>query len=124
MKTAINQWQWTEADKITQAKNAQYMIGNDSLNTEGIRPCFLYNKGACPIEFTHYEGGLTAAHICSFCFLLDGSRENHQAKTCGRRRSSANYFKNREENPHSAKKDKFKGKAFGGKDLTERQAKN
>lgn len=124
VKTAIHEWQWTEGDKITQAKTAQYMIGNTSHDSEALQPCFQFNKGACPIEFTHYDGGQTAAHICSFCFLLDGSREAHQAKNCGRRRSSANYFKSRDENPHLGKKEKFKGKGAGGKDLPERQSKN
>lgn len=124
VKAAINEWQWTDSDKIIQAKNAQYMIGNSGLDSDAIRPCFLYNKGACSSEFTHYEGGQTAAHVCSFCFLIDGSRESHQAKNCGRRRSSANYFKNRDDSAHSAKKDKFKTKGFGGKDLTDRQTKN
>lgn len=127
VKTAINEWHWTEPDKIVQAKNVQYMIGNPAHDSDSTRPCFLYNKGECPLEFTHYEGGQTAAHICSFCFLLDGSKEHHHAKGCGRRRSSVNYFKNREENSHSAKKDKFKTKGFGGgggKDQTKRQTKN
>lgn len=124
VKTAIHEWQWTDVDKIVQAKNALYMIAHAGHDTDSFQPCFWFNKGTCTFEFTHYEGGQTAAHVCSFCFLLDGNRESHQAKNCGRRRSSANYFKNREENPHTVKKDKFKTKGAGGKDLTERQSKN
>lgn len=108
VRTATQEWELTECDLITQSRNSCYMIQTNTMATERIQPCFEYNFMSCKFEDSHFGMNGMFAHICAFCNAVDGSRDAHQSKTCSKRRSSANYFRSRDENPQAYKRDRSK----------------
>lgn len=110
VNTATGEWAWDQNDMFMQERNSQYVIQNDEIDTELIATCSLYNKGFCRHNAKHYEPDVTFVHACAFCFGIDGSREPHQSRVCGKRRSSANYFRLKEEAKDSQYDKKGKNK--------------
>lgn len=111
VKSATQEWDWSDAAKITQARNSQYMI-QTMHDAEGVIPCPEYNKGNCICEVSHFGVMGTLAHVCAFCYALDGLKEPHQSCLCGKRRSSSNYFRHRDDNGAQNRKEKPKNKSW------------
>ena len=121
VKTAIGEWDWEKSTSdINQLRNSVYVEPCPPSDQDFTYPCYSYNKGECKNECTHFEPGITFEHCCEFCFAIDGSREYHTSKTCGKRRSSSNYFKIRAEGTDGGQGIKsrgfVKGKMFTSKD--------
>lgn len=122
-KIASDSWEWDSASEIMQERNSMYVVPYTASDTEHTYPCYAYNKGECKHEASHFSGGTNLAHICIFCFSLDGSREAHISRSCNRRRSSSNYFRSRDDRDQNDKKQKFRFKG-NGRENDEKQAKN
>lgn len=37
-------WSWVENDKITRARNSQYLVPNSGNDNQNVIPCYKYNK--------------------------------------------------------------------------------
>lgn len=110
-KVATGSWEWDSFSQIAQERNSQYVICYPTSEKEPNYPCFGYNKGDCKHENDHFSAGTLLAHICAFCYSLDGTKEPHMSKTCGKRRSSSNYFRMRDDNREGTdKKAKFRSR--------------
>lgn len=121
-KIATESWEWDSTTEIMQERNSMYVVPYTASETEHTYPCYSYNKGDCKHEAGHFSGGTNLVHICAFCFSLDGSRECHPSRSCGRRRSSSNYFRARDDREPNDKKQKFRFK--GNTQNDEKQSKN
>lgn len=102
VKTAVGEWDWDSMDKIQQSRNSQYLVQQLSQECDNLYPCYLFNKGGCKFELTHHGPDITYAHICSFCYAIDGARETHAARMCSKRRSSSNYFARSHDEPRES----------------------
>lgn len=110
-KVATGSWDWESYNVIAQERNSQYVICYPTNEKEPSYPCFGYNKGECRYENDHFSAGTLLAHVCAFCYSLDGSKEPHISKSCGKHRSSSNYFRMREDNRDGPdKKQKFRSR--------------
>lgn len=123
-KIATESWDWDSSNEIMQERNSIYVVPYSGSETEHVYPCYAYNRGECKHETGHFAGGTQLVHICAFCFSLDGSREGHISRSCGRRRSSSNYFRTRDEREPSDKKQKFRFKNNARENNEEKQSKN
>lgn len=104
-------WDRDSVGPIAQERNSQYVIQYPGSEKDPIYPCYVYNKGECRHDSDHFSSGIMLSHICTFCFSLDGSKEAHISRSCGRRRSSSNYFRARDEGREgNEKKGKFRAK--------------
>lgn len=110
VNTAIGEWAWDQNDMIMQERNSQYVMQQVDHETELVVACNLYNKGFCKFQATHYGPDVTLLHVWAFSFGIDGSREQHQSRLCGKRRSSANYFRLKEDVKEGYSDKKAKGK--------------
>lgn len=77
-------WDWDSASEIGQERQSQYVIPYPVTDVEPAYPCYIYNRGDCKHEGNHFSGGVLLSHICSFCFGLDGLKEAHISRSCGR----------------------------------------
>lgn len=123
VKTATEEWQWSDNDNITQARNSHYMI-QSLQETEEILPCPAFNKGQCVYDTSHFSTIGMLAHVCAFCFALEGMGEGHQSKGCGKRRSSSNYFRHKDDGAQQFKKEKGKHKNFHRESVDDKGSKN
>lgn len=131
--TALGEWAWTDADRLQQARNSQYLIPQMIVEGDNYYPCYAYNKGNCRYDNTHFGPDIVLLHTCSFCHAIDGAKEMHPSRSCAKRRSSANYFRNKDEsketpadfrnrfNSQNGARYRKKGK---DKDQDEKQSKN
>lgn len=124
LNTAMKSWQWADADRITQARNSQYLVPNSGIDLNNATPCYQYNKGECKFDNDHYGLDNLTIHACAFCYAIDGSVDRHPSRGCAKKRSSANYFKNREEGKDHRSDKKFKQKKLPYKDQAEEKSKN
>lgn len=97
VRTALGDWHWTKFDRLQQARHSQYLIQQPTADLENQYPCYLFNRANCRHENTHFSADAIFIHCCSFCFAIDGAKENHPMRTCAKRRSSAAYFRTRVE---------------------------
>lgn len=123
VKTATEEWQWIDSDNITQARNSHYMV-QSLQDTEEIIPCPAFSRGTCTYDTSHFGIAGMMAHICAFCHALEGNREVHYSKSCGKRRASSNYFRHKDEGGQGNKKDRNKFKGFGKDGNEEKGSKN
>lgn len=123
VKTATQEWDWVEQEKIVQARNSHYIVQN-LFENENVFPCPDFNKTQCSIENSHYGVMGSLVHICGFCYALEGLKEPHPAKSCGKRRSSSNYFRHKDDGSQNLKKDKGRFKGYSKDTSEERSAKN
>lgn len=123
-RIAMNTWSWeSSSHEISLERHSQYVVPYVAAETEPTYPCFTYNRGDCKHDGNHLSGGTMLVHICSFCFALDGSKESHVSRSCGRRRSSSNYFKGRDDRDNADRKHKFRSKNTL-RESEEKQSKN
>lgn len=123
VKTATQEWEWLDNDNITQARNSNYMI-QSLQDTEDMIPCPAFNRGQCASENSHFSTLGMLAHVCAFCYALEGIKDHHQAKSCGKRRSSSNYFRHKDEGGQQNRKEKIKYKNFSRENVEDRGSKN
>lgn len=107
---AMNRWSWADSDRITQARNSQYLVPNASVDTQDTMPCYKFNKGECRYESDHCGLDFALIHVCAFCFAIDGATDRHPSRGCSKKRSSANYFKARDDSKDTRNDRKFKHK--------------
>lgn len=124
LNTAMQTWSWVDSDRITQARNSQYLAPNPNVENQNVVPCYKFNKGECKHDIDHCGLDLTFTHICAFCFAIDGTPERHPSRGCSKKRSSANYFKNRDENKDQRTDRKFKPKRPFNGGQNEEKSKN
>lgn len=122
--TAMKEWSWADSDKITQARNSQYLVPNSSIDSTNATPCYRYNKGECRFESDHNGLDGPIIHVCAFCYAIDGAGEKHPSRGCAKKPSSANYFKNRDDLKDQRGDKKFKQKKQQYRDQTDEKSKN
>lgn len=123
VKTATQEWEWFDSDNIVQLRNSHYMI-QSLYDTDDVIPCVACNKGQCASATSHFGTEGMMAHICAFCQALEGMTEQHQSKSCGKRQSSSNYFRHKDEGGQATRKDKSKYKNIGRDNHEEKGSKN
>lgn len=124
LHTAMKKWSWADLDRITQARNSQYLVPNSNVENQDVAPCYKFNKGECRYENDHCGLDSMLIHVCAFCFAIDGALDRHPSRGCSKKRSSANYFKSRDDNKEPRNDRKFKHKKHASGSQNDDKSKN